>query len=790
MNLRRPCVSVYAVAYFLCVLLLVPAGSAQATKPFDVRGALGVLSFSNRMPISLSPDGEWVAYTVEDDRKVSGTKDERYMFYTPTGAFTEAIGCDVLVTNTRTGETRNLTQGKGTSSSAVWSPDGKLLAFYSDRTGTERLWIWNRATGEMRQLSDAIPRPFFNFQVPRWSPDGRSLLVKILPAGMTVEQAADLIRPSPTPKTETKHNGVTVTVFKSEPAAAVQSTTEPTRRVTDERWMNRYDGDLALIDVATGKINRIATGIRPLGYWFSPNGESIVYTDWKGMEENSQQPVYDIDIFSMSSRTSRILVPKTEEDYGQSVSWSPDGRSLAYLTSKGDCFIVSLNGGDPTNVTAGKPHPKFNDDHRAPLWDSSGRRIYLLSSEQYGRSGTDKIWAADLDQHSLKVVAEIPGTVILEVAAPRGGGRLWEPMPHSMLVLARNEATKDTGFYKIDLQTGAVSKIFSEPRYFGRDSIFTTDVSSDGKTIAYVAQDAQHPEEVWVAGPDLQNRHQLTHINPQLDGCSFGSARIIDYRSIDGQQLHGALLLPAAYQPGKRYPLIVDVYGGSLRSDTLNRFGLSGSGVENLQILATRGYAVLLPDTPLHKKTPMQDLLKTVMPAVDRAVDLGIADPDRLGAMGHSYGGYSTLSLIVQTTRFRAAVDSAGPADLISAYGEMDKDGSAFGIGWSETGQGGMEGTPWQVRDRYIENSPLFYLDRVVTPLLIIQGELDHTVPHAQAEEVFVGLRRLGKEVEYARYAGEEHWEGTWSAANAEDYWNRVIEWFDEHLDRGNEGTR
>src|SRR5512146_3155499 len=411
MNLRRPCVSVYAVAYFLCVLLLVPTGSAQATKPFDVRGALGVLSFSNRMPISLSPDGEWVAYTVEDDRKVSGTKDERYMFYTPTGAFTEAIGCDVLVTNTRTGETRNLTQGKGTSSSAVWSPDGKLLAFYSDRTGTERLWIWNRATGEMRQLSDAIPRPFFNFQVPRWSPDGRSLLVKILPAGMTVEQAADLIRPSPTPKTETKHNGVTVTVFKSEPAAAVQSTTEPTRRVTDERWMNRYDGDLALIDVATGKINRIATGIRPLGYWFSPNGESIVYTDWKGMEENSQQPVYDIDIFSMSRRTSRILVPKTEEDYGQSVSWSPDGRSLGYLTSKGDCFIVSLNGGDPTNVTAGKPHPKFNDDHRAPLWDSSGRRIYLLSSEQYGRSGTDKIWAADLDQHSLRVVGEIPGTV-------------------------------------------------------------------------------------------------------------------------------------------------------------------------------------------------------------------------------------------------------------------------------------------------------------------------------------------------------------------------------------------
>jgi dipeptidyl aminopeptidase/acylaminoacyl peptidase len=214
----------------------------------------------------------------------------------------------------------------------------------------------------------------------------------------------------------------------------------------------------------------------------------------------------------------------------------------------------------------------------------------------------------------------------------------------------------------------------------------------------------------------------------------------------------------------------------------VHRFGLSGAGVENLQILATRGYAVLLPDTPLKKGTPMFDLLKTVIPGVDRIVDLGIADPDRLGVMGHSYGGYSTLSLITQTTRFRAAVDSAGPGDLISAYGEMDKSGSAGAIGWSETGQGGMVGTPWQYRDRYIENSPLFYLDRVETPLLIVQGELDRAVPPSQAEEVFVGLRRLGKEVVYAKYAGEEHWEGTWSPANVEDYWTRVLDWFDKHL--------
>ena len=112
----------------------------------------------------------------------------------------------------------------------------------------------------------------------------------------------------------------------------------------------------------------------------------------------------------------------------------------------------------------------------------------------------------------------------------------------------------------------------------------------------------------------------------------------------------------------------------------------------------------------------------------------------------------------------------------------MDKTGGAFGLAWSETGQGGMVGSPWEFRQRYIDNSPYFLLDRVETPLLLVHGELDRSVPVRQSDEVFVGLRRLGKEVVYAKYAGEEHWEGTWSLANAKDYLTRCIQWFDDHL--------
>jgi dipeptidyl aminopeptidase/acylaminoacyl peptidase len=115
----------------------------------------------------------------------------------------------------------------------------------------------------------------------------------------------------------------------------------------------------------------------------------------------------------------------------------------------------------------------------------------------------------------------------------------------------------------------------------------------------------------------------------------------------------------------------------------------------------------------------------------------------------------------------------------------MGRDGDAFGVGWCEEGQILLGGPPWEFTLRYIENAPILHLDRVQTPVLIVHGALDPTVPVAQADEFFVGLRRLGKEAVYARYEGEGHWQGTWGHANAVDYWDRVLGWFDEHIGPG-----
>jgi dipeptidyl aminopeptidase/acylaminoacyl peptidase len=264
----------------------------------------------------------------------------------------------------------------------------------------------------------------------------------------------------------------------------------------------------------------------------------------------------------------------------------------------------------------------------------------------------------------------------------------------------------------------------------------------------------------------------------------MGKSKLVEWLDADGKRLRGALLLPSGYEPGRKYPLVVDVYGGGVLSDAFDWFGGPDRGMPylNTQLLATRGYAVFMPDAPQSVGTPMLDLAKTVLPGVNRVIEMGIADPDRLGVMGHSYGGYSTLALLVQTKRFKAAVEANGMANLIGLYGEMSRDGSAFGTS-AETDQELMGGSPWQFPTRYVENSPLFYLDRVETPLLVMHGEDDTTISSFLGDEIFVALRRLGKVVVYAKYRGEDH--ELMSYSNQLDSCKRMLDWFEEYMKPG-----
>ena len=223
------------------------------------------------------------------------------------------------------------------------------------------------------------------------------------------------------------------------------------------------------------------------------------------------------------------------------------------------------------------------------------------------------------------------------------------------------------------------------------------------------------------------------------------------------------------------------MYGGSEGSGLdYHVFGVSEAPVHG-QLLASRGYAVFYPDMPMEERDPRRQLPGLVLPAINRLIDLGIADPQRLGLMGISFGSYCALSLLTQTDRFQAAVISAVYANLTSIYGALDEHGHSKWIGWCESGQVGLGGSLWERRDAYVENSPLFYLDRVTTPLLIGSGTQQAEEP-AQAGEVFSALRRLGKRVELRLYEGMDHAPPIWSEPSHRDFSERVVQWFDTYL--------
>jgi dipeptidyl aminopeptidase/acylaminoacyl peptidase len=217
-------------------------------------------------------------------------------------------------------------------------------------------------------------------------------------------------------------------------------------------------------------------------------------------------------------------------------------------------------------------------------------------------------------------------------------------------------------------------------------------------------------------------------------------------------------------------------------------------GFYNLYLYAARGYVVLIPSMPLRRDAERNetyaDMPAGVLPAVDRLVELGIADPERVGVMGQSFGGYAVYALVTQTRRFRAAVAMAGITDVSLLYGEFERaargypnieDEKSANVAIVERGSWQLGGPPEEARALFERNSPLNYTENVETPLLMIHGEYDKRAQLSQAESFFYALRRRGRTARLLRYWGESH-SLTQSPANVRNIFEETVAWFDRHL--------
>lgn len=746
------------VVLAVAVACIVAPAAERVPTPITVEM---LLELADIRQVELSPDGRSAVVEFADTRP-------DYAYH---GGFDmrDALRTRLVLSELESGRVMHPPGSDEESSNAAWSPDGRQVAFQRGLGAGARLWVWNVVDGSTRQVSGLEPRRLLGRAT--WLPDGKRVICPVVQEDISDEERRELTGYTGTASDyplDTPVPGARVAVYRAGPGEGAA----PSRQQFAQN--NLWRSDLAVIDVATGAHRRLAAGHRPVRHSLSPDGSRVAFVDAIGQAEGSgYRNLYDVYVVDVAGGASRRLVRDAcQIGTFMEVTWSPDGRWLAFADSgpggKNQVSFVDVSSGEIREVSLPVAHNRLVP----PRWDRAGGQIYLLVDEGL----------ACVSLHDAKVELRVQpssGPAWIELV-PRDDSGCVATTGTGELLMLTCAASKDEAIVAVDPVTGSTRMLHGGAFSFRRQF---TRVAADGSTWCFVRQGAGEPPQAWVADAGFQRLRAITRLDPAWERLALGRGQLMEWRGLEGQPMQGALLVPPGPRPPGGWPVVVYLYGDAALSNDLNKFGFNDHATmpyDNMQLLATRGIAVLRPDTRTRVGTPMTDLAACVLPALDRLVDSGIADQARLGVMGRSYGGYSVMALLVQTGRFKAAVAVCGQSNLLGVYREMEPAGTNWKISWAEENQGKIGGTPWNRRERYIENSPFFFLDRLTTPLLIVHGTEDTAVAIEAGDETFLALRRLGKTVEYAKYLGEPH--VILGRPNAIDYGKRMIAWFERHL--------
>jgi dipeptidyl aminopeptidase/acylaminoacyl peptidase len=341
----------------------------------------------------------------------------------------------------------------------------------------------------------------------------------------------------------------------------------------------------------------------------------------------------------------------------------------------------------------------------------------------------------------------------------------WTPSGDAILVQYGEPDRWDRGLSRLDLKTRALTSLARDNGVYQGFR-----VARDGRTIVFQKSDGTRPAELYAADSAFTNVRKLTDLNPWIATKALPASELVSYRDADGKVLYGVLRYPIGHEKGRKYPTVFEIY------ETFFDNGFNGRAA----MLAGKGYAVFHPSVNLVVGRPGESWAKGVTAAANKLIDMGVADPDRLGVHGTSYGGYATVLLLTETDRFKAAINISGKVNMVSFYTDSERLG-VRNTHAPEKSQDRIGGTLWEFPERYIEHSAIFRLDRVKTPLLTISGDQDPNVPANQSRELYYALRRLGKEVEWVRYVNGGHRPPN-SAAESIDFEQRIVAWYDKYL--------
>lgn len=340
-----------------------------------------------------------------------------------------------------------------------------------------------------------------------------------------------------------------------------------------------------------------------------------------------------------------------------------------------------------------------------------------------------------------------------------------------------NETTKNGGYASYSPKKKKIKQLVEGSYSYGRPMLAQNDKK---KRLLFTQQSFIDFPNLWSSNTSLKSPVQITDANPQQKEYNWGTAELVNWISLDGKPLTGMLIKPENFDPSKKYPMIVNFYEKSSNRLHRHRAPSYGRSTINYPFYASRGYIIFNPDVYYRDGYPGESAFNCVIPGVTALIEKGFVDKNNIGVQGHSWGGYQIAYLVTKTDIFKAAESGAPVPNMISAYG---------GIRWwsglsrqfqYEHTQSRIGGTPWEYPQRYVENSPIFNIDKINTPLLIMHNDADGHVPWYQGIEFFVSLRRLGKPSWFLNYNGEPHWPLKWQ--NRIDFNLRMSQFFDYYL--------
>jgi dipeptidyl aminopeptidase/acylaminoacyl peptidase len=500
--------------------------------------------------------------------------------------------------------------------------------------------------------------------------------------------------------------------------------------------------DFYRVNTATGERTLIVkgqlTGRHVLG--ISPHGTHFLY--WK----DSRFQVYDLDANATRTLGGATPVsfidmeddhPGTRPSYGIA-GYTSDGKAVI-VNHRYDLWLLPLDGSAPTNLTGG-------------LGSKNEMRFRLVRTEQVDPS--------------------VPRAV-----GPRGTFDLTKPVTLS----AYGQWTKKAGFY--ELAGGQMKELVYE------DASFSTPVKArKADRFLFTRQTFVEFPDLRVSGPGFADAKKITDANPQQKDFLWGHRVLFDFKNKDGVHLQGILAVPDDYKPGEKRPMIVTFYEKNSQNMHVYTPPVYMVSMGRMPTQAVSdGYLTMMPDVHFRTGSSHSDMLECVEAATRRVIEMGYADPKRIGVTGHSYGGEGAAYVGTMSKMFAAVGMGAGVVDLSNDFN--------MNWGWSYAVQGGSGDTafqyylydqgrwgfsPWDQPDRYRNESALTWAPKAVAPFLIMHGTSDPTVGFINGLAFYNALRYNGKKAVLLAYPGEGHHLG--GVANQKDLTVRFMEFFDHYL--------